>query len=335
MHVHALTNPRQRFAIAAKSRGFCAKDLNNPEPERAHAKFFALINFVKLSEQCETPIPCLRERVKRKEDEPKCEALCHKNTAMTESLGRYKETQLVFLREREALEQEIEAEGVNRETLLIAEQIGPTRSRVVQSPNRIRRNIVTMFATASEDKRTLAMNEAKIRDLQAKIAALLNIEKAVRECVEQLKMYEKETRALDAAQKELGNLRDHLDLKKSERTELLLKRDRVFKQLSNAQEKLDQAQRHVEDKRLASQRALEQLQREYEMAVERREDDKQVEELRREVDKIERKMAEHMKQSQAELNELLTEYWRLRRETEVYMETLAEKRGMQVTSIVV
>lgn len=60
-------------------------------------------------------------------------------------------------------------------------------------------------------------------------------------------------------------------------------------------------------------------------------------------------MAEHLKKSQAELNELLTEYWRLRHETggckcqyrhlpahfritDVYMETLANKLGMQVTS---
>lgn len=60
-------------------------------------------------------------------------------------------------------------------------------------------------------------------------------------------------------------------------------------------------------------------------------------------------MAEHMKKSQTELNELLTEYWRLRHETgmlsqiqilsyispelsDIYMETLANKLGMQVTS---
>ena len=62
-------------------------------------------------------------------------------------------------------------------------------------------------------------------------------------------------------------------------------------------------------------------------------------------------MAEHMKISQAEINELWTEYWKLRHETgkfwylllyqvlsthrtssEVYMETLANKLGMQVRS---
>lgn len=63
----------------------------------------------------------------------------------------------------------------------------------------------------------------------------------------------------------------------------------MHKQLSNAQEKLERAQRHVEDKRLASQQTIERLQREYEeMSVERRDNDKQVEELRAEADEIER-----------------------------------------------
>ena len=85
------------------------------------------------------------------------------------------------------------------------------------------------------------------------------------------------------------------------------------KQLSNAQEKLERAQKHAEDKRVGSQQTLERLQREYdEMAEERKDNDRQVEELRAAADDIERKMAEHMRQSQAELNELLTEYWKLR-----------------------
>lgn len=61
-------------------------------------------------------------------------------------------------------------------------------------------------------------------------------------------------------------------------------------------------------------------------------------------------MSDHMKQSQTELNELLKEYWKLRHATgvyislilpktqnthtveELYMETLANKLGLQVVS---
>jgi kinetochore protein Nuf2 len=62
---------------------------------------------------------------------------------------------------------------------------------------------------------------------------------------------------------------------------------RVCKQLLNAQEKLERAQKHAEDKRLASQQTIDRLQREYEeMSLERRDNDKQVEQLREEADQM-------------------------------------------------
>ena len=57
------------------------------------------------------------------------------------------------------------------------ESISRTRARIVQSPERIKRTIITMGTTAVEEKRTVALHEGKARDLQAKITALFNIEK--------------------------------------------------------------------------------------------------------------------------------------------------------------
>lgn len=65
---------------------------------------------------------------------------------------------------------------MNAEIEQVNEHIGRTRSRIVQSPERIRNNISTMSVAAADDKRAVAMREAKIRDLQAKITALQNIE---------------------------------------------------------------------------------------------------------------------------------------------------------------
>ena len=58
----------------------------------------------------------------------------------------------------------------------LTDNIGRVRSRIVQSPERIKRSIIAMGSTATEDKRTLAMHEAKIRDLQVRISVLGNIE---------------------------------------------------------------------------------------------------------------------------------------------------------------
>lgn len=59
----------------------------------------------------------------------------------------------------------------------LGELISQTRSRIVQSPDRLKRKISDMAATVAEDKRTFALHESKIRDLQMKSAALIAIEK--------------------------------------------------------------------------------------------------------------------------------------------------------------
>jgi kinetochore protein Nuf2 len=132
--------------------------------------------------------------------------------------------------------------ALNDEINVVSDTIARTRSRIVQSPERIKRTITVMGETAIEDKRTVAMLETKSRDLQTKINALLNIEKVrllvsftcrqglndiqdVRSCVEQLQTVEKEVQSLEASQKELADLKDHLDEKKIERSELNLKHE--------------------------------------------------------------------------------------------------------------
>ena len=69
-----------------------------------------------------------------------------------------------------------EQEGVRADIEQVNEHISRTRSRIVQSPDRIRNNIKTMTTAAAEDKRAVSMRETKIRDLQTKIAALQTIE---------------------------------------------------------------------------------------------------------------------------------------------------------------
>jgi len=60
---------------------------------------------------------------------------------------------------------------------VLSDAVLSTRSRIVQSPERIKRSIVTMSATALEDKKIVGTNETKTRDLQAKINILFQVEK--------------------------------------------------------------------------------------------------------------------------------------------------------------
>lgn len=66
----------------------------------------------------------------------------------------------------------------------------------------------------------------------------------------------------------------------------------MAKQLANAREKIERAQQHIEDKRVANRQAIERLEKEYQnMALERRDTDKHNEELRAEADEIDRKVS--------------------------------------------
>ncbi|KAF8623966.1 hypothetical protein AX15_006122 [Amanita polypyramis BW_CC] len=354
-----------RFANAARIEGFSSKDIHNPERERTLNLLSGFINFVKFTEQyCNPFVLELKERssalliekknvseqlleihqklddfkAKVAEDEPLCEKLRSENNTLRAKMFATKEFQTAAVQEVEKLKAEKNAlikrrEALHGETSSISDAISHTRSRVVQSPERIKRTISTMAVTAIEEKKIVTMHESKVRDLQTKINALLSIEKDVRGCLEQLQSIEKETGLLHVSQKELAELRDQLDERTIERTELRLKQERLEKQLANAREKLERSQRHAEDKKIANQRTIERLQREYdEMVVERRDNDKQLEELRREADSIDAKMSEHLRKSEVELNELLAEYWKLRHETDIYMETLANKLNMKVIS---
>ncbi|EKM55794.1 uncharacterized protein PHACADRAFT_209321 [Phanerochaete carnosa HHB-10118-sp] len=354
----------QRFARAAKIADFNAKDLAAPEPERTRAHFSAFINLVKFSQQRADFIQDLRSKsasinqeraevnrrlaevqsevvaikYKMAEEEPRCETLRQENEALTVYLIKCRDTQLALLQTVKDMKQQ-RAELLQRKEQMqttideLGELISRTRSRIVQSPDRLKRKISDMAATVTEDKHTSALHETKIRDLQVKAGALVAIEKDVRACVEQLQAIEKEVTLLEQSRKALAELKDQLAEKHAEESELVRKSERVRIQYANAVEKLDRAEKHAKDKRDASQKTIERLQREYEqMDHDRRDNDRQVEELRAQADEVERSTAEHMKQSQKELNELLTEYWKLRHATEVYMETLANKLGMQVTS---
>ncbi|KAF7311680.1 hypothetical protein MKEN_01071600 [Mycena kentingensis (nom. inval.)] len=363
---HLLLFHLTRLARACRVDDFSSKDVWAPEQGRTALILSAFINFIKFTEQFCAPfvkklrgasdaVVVGRERVARDleqvdgairavrarmaEDEPKCRELREENASTCAKLFAVKDMQQKYVQQVEALKTEKTGliqrkENLNAEVQAMMGSLATARNRIVQSPERMKRTITQMTSTAKADKETIALHESKARDLQAKIAALSNIEKDVHSCIEQLKTIEKEVRSLEASQKELHALRDMTERKDVDHKELRSHRERLNKQLSNAQDKLERAQRHAEERRAASQREIERLKQEYaEMANERRDTDREVEEIRGQANEVERRMAEHMKTSESELNQLLSEYWKLRRNTDVYMETLANELKMTVAAV--
>jgi len=102
-------------------------------------------------------------------------------------------------------------EALNGELKVVDAAIARTRARIVQSPERIKRSISSMSASALEEKKAVAMHETKARNLQAKINALHSIEKDVRGCIEQLQTIDTEIQKLQRSQKDLAKQQNDLE----------------------------------------------------------------------------------------------------------------------------
>src|ERR1700730_17941005 len=130
-------------------------------------------------------------RLRRAKDEPRCEELRAENAALTANMLKTKDVQTSVVQTVEFLKSEksdilkrkvshlsnvpqlgsplsAQQENLNNELAMVADTIQRSRSRIVQSPGRIKRTISTMSSTVLEERRTVATHDAKTRDLQTK-----------------------------------------------------------------------------------------------------------------------------------------------------------------------
>lgn len=63
-------------------------------------------------------------------------------------------------------------ENLGKDIALVTSQVNATRSRIVQSPDRIRKYISEMSIQAREERATIAAAESKSRELKTKLDAL-------------------------------------------------------------------------------------------------------------------------------------------------------------------
>ncbi|EJC97997.1 uncharacterized protein FOMMEDRAFT_143487 [Fomitiporia mediterranea MF3/22] len=353
----------QRLAHMARVQDFSMRDLVFPEPERTRNILSAIINFIKFAEERAPFLKKLRDRSvsalsekertaqrvaelkqkideiqkQREKDEPRFKALKQENEQLEKVieavvLAKHEVAREVDMRKKEKSVLNRQREGIIREVELVTSAINSARGRIVQSPDRIRKHISEMAILAQNERALIAGTESKTRELKIKLDALSVFEQDMKKLVDDLRSIQADHNQAMTIQHRLQSYREELDRKIIMREQLLGRADRAKRQLNNALEKFARAQQHAEERRVRSVEELERLRRDYsEMAEERKENDKLVEETKQEADAVERKMKEHLRKNEAELGELLSEYWRLRHQTEVYMETLAEKLGMNIS----
>ncbi|KLO15739.1 hypothetical protein SCHPADRAFT_849077 [Schizopora paradoxa] len=364
LNLNLLLTHVTRLAAAARVADFSIKDLVFPEQDRTRSILSAIINFIKFCEEREEFLSKLRvqstaaleerERVgtqvvdlqrkiaeikqQRLRDEPRCQQLRDENAKLTKGLIEAKNAQAALLNEFNTLKKNKSALNTQKENLikeveLITNSITSIRSRIVQSPDRIKKHISEMGLVAQDERSAVNTIEAKTRELKTKLDALGVFEQDVKMLNDILQSVYSEHTQMEELYQRLQAFKAELDSKRILKDQLVARDDRAKRQMNNAKEKLERTQENILEKRAKSENKIKELKKQYEiMSEERRENDKVVEETKQEADELERKMLEHLRKNENELNALLAEYWNLRHQTDVYMETLANKLGIEVSS---
>ncbi|KAF8482328.1 Nuf2 family-domain-containing protein [Gautieria morchelliformis] len=363
--LHVLLYHATRVADGAGIDDFSMMDLVSPNFGRTHKILSAIVNFGRFSEErlpfverlqqeytraseerdeLQQEILNLRQKLtdhasQLKTDEPICVQLAAENQGLTAKLRDLYEEQNAGFQEAEALKVErdklvLRKAGIQDEINVALDTNSRTKARIVQSPERLQRIITTMGDNAVEERRNVLANEAKARTLKLKLDTLVAYEQDIQTTVSHLTALTAEQESLDASLGKLAKAKADLERQIVVRKELELQQERAERRKANAEQKVEREQKYADEQREKSQGTIAKLKKEFEeMSLERRDNDHVVEETKREAAEIEQKMAEHLRQNEEELTKLLEEYWRLRHQTEVYMETLANKLGLDLEAV--
>ncbi|KAG8929256.1 kinetochore-associated Ndc80 complex subunit nuf2 [Tulasnella sp. 419] len=206
-------------------------------------------------------------------------------------------------------------------------------SRIIQSPERLKRTIANLASTVEQERNTLEQNKAKARDFQVKLDQLAIIEQDFRLAEDLLLAISTEQERLEQCNRDLHDVRTHHNNRQIEYRELKTKAEQLERQLANAKEKLERVQRTSAEKREASMARLDILKEKWAVVIKAR--DGMLAEhdlLRKEMEGIESEMAEYIKTNEKVLNDLMSEYWALRHDLDNYMNTLTTKFGLEIDS---
>ncbi|EJU05702.1 hypothetical protein DACRYDRAFT_113758 [Dacryopinax primogenitus] len=348
------------IAVIAGVNDFAMSDILRPEGKHTREILSALINFIKFKQERHPIFDEIQHDVEevlqrrdmvefelaredarlqdakkqREENIPKIQAMKERNDAHRRQLRQLHKTQTnttneiaILKEEKKKLTERLSNVQYEMQTAILANET--QKSRIVQSPDRLKRTISEMSSHASQERQQLSQIEATARDLQVRLEHIVMLEQDVRHCNGILKQVEQELTKLDEADRKLDHARAALDKKNTESRELETHIEQLDRQLANAQDKLTRAVNAAQEKRRAAQTKMDRLREEYEeIAQERDQKEKLMVGKRKDIENLEGMIAEHLAANQAELKALLEEYFRLRDKVAEYQTQLAAKLGL-------
>lgn len=191
--------------------------------------------------------------------------------------------------------------------------ISAARSRLVQSPDRIKKHINEMSYNVATDKATLANFQRKARELTSRLEIIGGLETDLKGLIDLSKGIEYQRSKVEEAKRALLALRAKLDGKDIESQSLITRTEQLQRQIQNTMDRHARSETNVLEMREKSGIKMKNLRKEYDAlskqrTVVMRERDVLVNEQK----EIEAEMDAFVKAHEEELNALMEEYWTLR-----------------------
>ncbi|WRT70674.1 uncharacterized protein IL334_007672 [Kwoniella shivajii] len=341
---------------------FSIADITRPEAARFKIVLSGIMNFAKfrderahfqgqlqakLQEQADKTVS-LRENIDHVEtqiseitarnaaEKPQSEQAQKRNEGLRAELLELRGQQMKLSQEVEELKRERQglmdqaAHNAHLNTQ-VQQQILSAKSRLVQSPDRIKRQISEMTYTLSNEKGKLSSFQLKARELSNRLEVISSLEMDLKGLIDLQKSIEEQKQKVEEAKRTESNLKSKTELKEMELKNLQSKYQQLEKQLSNAKDKLGRQQEMMSDMQDKGLKKIEQLKAEYKVRTkERGVWQKQRDVLLAEQRELENEMANFISTHENEINDLLQEYWTMRRQAEDYMNTMTVKLGLQL-----
>ncbi|CED82315.1 kinetochore protein nuf2 [Phaffia rhodozyma] len=350
----------KRLAKIAGVETFTIQDLTRPEPARVRDSLSGVINFAKFKhtsmdlfeermiegERIEERLQMLQNEHQNVEHE--IQSVKQRNQA-DESLVAQAEQRVetinaeltLLAREEKALKQSVFAVTEERKKLkeqhethqaeitALSNDIEAANSRLVRSPERVRRNILDLAERTNNEKQLLGNYLRKGRELGMKLEVIGSLEQEIRELIDIQKEAESTQRTFHQTQHRLNTLTNDLSRAIVTSNSQTTRLEQLQIQLTNATDKLNRARESWAEKKDRFRQSIGSLREQLKIVLqEKDEDEKALEAKEKEYMILKAESDEYLARNQAEANALINEYWKLRDHVRAYMDEMNTKLGL-------
>ncbi|KAK4686708.1 kinetochore protein Nuf2, partial [Tremellales sp. Uapishka_1] len=351
-----------QLALTCKAPNFNMTDLTRPDAMRLRISLSAVMNFAKFREERVDFMADLHDKMREQQerthrlrrqldkveadikeitlrnaaDRPATLAAEKRNTALRAEIQDFVTERVAIgaeweelKTERQALYDKLSARQIEKGTL--EHQVATSRSRIVQSPERIKRQITDMQARVAEEKAIHASHLQSARDLKTRLDIISVLEVDLKGLIDLEKGVEGDRAKVENARRNMMNLRSKLESLDIEYQGCSARLEQLSRLIQNANDKVSRRKNVTKDTAERHAQTMESLKAEYkERCKQRSIHQKELDVLVAEQKELEGEMAAFVGKNESAINDLLKEYWGMRRQAEDYMNTITHKLGLDL-----